>query len=469
MRVLLIQPAKASVTIGGEDLFVFEPLALEYVAAGVAQDHDVRILDMRLDKDLQRVLSEFSPDVVGLTAYTVHVKTVRVLCETVKAWNAETLTVVGGHHATILPADFTSPHIDLIVMGEGVAPFAEIVRRRERGEAFGGIPGVAYAEAGRLIVTDAEPLTDLDAVPPPQRRFTAAYRRDYYCEWMRPLASLRTSKGCPYRCSFCALWKLTGGKYLGRKPETIVEELGQIEEDFVFFDDDESLIDAPRMMALARQIERAGLRKRYFLYGRSDTIARHPDLLEAWRGIGLERVFVGLEFFRDQDLRDVHKGSTVEDNQAAVRLLQSLGIEVFASLIVRPEFSKEDFAALRDYCRDLDLNFATFGVLTPLPGTDFYQQVAEQMILRDYDYFDFVHTLLPTKLPREEFYACYADLAVGAIPPGKVLSFLRKYPWREVPGVVRKLNWIKHTIRHVYRDYETTAPTVAPSPAPCPD
>ena len=51
MKILLVEPAKSPVTIGGEDAFLYEPLALEYVAAGVAQDHDVRILDLRLEKD----------------------------------------------------------------------------------------------------------------------------------------------------------------------------------------------------------------------------------------------------------------------------------------------------------------------------------------------------------------------------------------------------------------------------------
>ena len=56
MKVLLIEPAKAPLTIGGEDAFLFEPLALEYLAAGVARYHDVRILDLRLEKVLQEVL-----------------------------------------------------------------------------------------------------------------------------------------------------------------------------------------------------------------------------------------------------------------------------------------------------------------------------------------------------------------------------------------------------------------------------
>ena len=49
MKILLIEPQKANVSIGGEDVFIFEPLSLEYLAAGISDDHDVKILDMRLD------------------------------------------------------------------------------------------------------------------------------------------------------------------------------------------------------------------------------------------------------------------------------------------------------------------------------------------------------------------------------------------------------------------------------------
>ena len=56
MEILLIQPKKAPLTIGGEDFFLYEPLALEYIAAGVIKDHDVRILDLRLDEDLEQTL-----------------------------------------------------------------------------------------------------------------------------------------------------------------------------------------------------------------------------------------------------------------------------------------------------------------------------------------------------------------------------------------------------------------------------
>ena len=114
MRILLVEPAKPDLAVGGEDAFIFEPLALEYLAAGVRSDHEVRILDMRLDKDLSAILQEFRPEVIGVTAYTVHLSVVQSLCRRVKAWNPEVLTVIGGHHATVRPQDFLVPGVRLL-------------------------------------------------------------------------------------------------------------------------------------------------------------------------------------------------------------------------------------------------------------------------------------------------------------------------------------------------------------------
>lgn len=454
MKILLIEPPKPPSTIGGDDVFLFEPLALEYLASGVSHEHEVRILDLRLENDLQRALANFLPDIVGITAYTVHVNVVRKLFEQIKTWNPQVLTVVGGHHATVMPEDFLSPCIDLIVAGEGVFAFKEIVMRRTKGETFDGIPGVVFTKEDRAIRTDRQAAIDLDAFPFPDRALTAKYRKHYYSEWMKPLASIRTSKGCPYRCKFCAQWKVAGGRYYKREPRRVVEELAQIEEEFVFFADDESLLDAARMTMLARLIKEAGIRKRYFLYGRSDTITRNPDLLTVWRDIGLERVFVGLEFFRDEDLNYIRKNSTSKDNENAVRILHNLGIDVYASFIVRPEFTRADFAALRRYCRRLKLNFASFAVLTPLPGTDLYQEVADQLITRNHDYFDFLHTLLPTALPLKEFYAECHRLYKNGIALTKQLALLKKYPVREIPGTLAKGRRFYRRLETAYLDYE---------------
>ena len=210
-----------------------------------------------------------------------------------------------------------------------------------------------------------------------------------------------------------------------------------------------------RMKTLARLIREAGLRKKYFLYGRSDTITKNPDLLEQWRDVGLQRVFVGLEFFREQDLEFIRKGSTLDDNKRAARILQDLDIDIYASFIVRPEFTREDFAAFHQYCRDLDLTFASFAVLTPLPGTDFYAEVESQLITRNYDLFDFVHTVLPTELPLKEFYVEYSNLYRDAIPLTRSVNTLKRFPLKEMPAALLKSLRILGMIRNAYRDYDS--------------
>ena len=141
MKILLVQPVKPVKALGGEDFAIYEPLALEYLAAGVAGDHDVRILDMRIDHDLDSHLREYRPDVVGITSYTVHVNTVKKLFQQIKTLNPDIVTLVGGHHATILPMDFCTPFIDVIVAGEGVLPFREVIARLEKKTDLSAIPG----------------------------------------------------------------------------------------------------------------------------------------------------------------------------------------------------------------------------------------------------------------------------------------------------------------------------------------
>ena len=453
MKILLVQPPKPEKAVGGDDFSIFEPLALEYLAAGIAGNHDVRILDMRLDPDLDSLLHKYQPDAVGITSYTVHVNTVKRLFQQIKIFNTDIFTIVGGHHATVMPEDFYTPYIDVIIVGEGVFLLREIISRLEKKMAISGIPEAVSRENGTIILRHRDQDLDLDSFPFPRRDLTADYRKLYSCQWMKPLASIRTSKGCLFKCNFCALWKLTGGRYLTRKPEYIVEELGTIEEKCVFFADDESLLDTKRMRALADLIRRTGIRKRYFLYGRSDTIAKHPKLIEQWKKIGLERVFVGLEFIGDADLKWIRKGSTAENNRRAVKVLKSLDIDIFPTFIVRPEFVRKDFEDLRKYCLELDLSFIGFRVLTPLPGTDLYHEVKEKLITSNYDYFDFHHTLLPTALPIKTFYKELTTLYKRSRSLKNRIKLIRKYPLWELPSLFRAYGDFMRRLDTLEQDY----------------
>src|SRR5512139_374234 len=168
MKILLVQPAKPEKALGGEDFHTYEPLALEYLAAGVAGSHDVRILDMRLDPDLDSLLRGYQPDVVGITSYTVHVNTVKRLFQQIKAFNPDIVSVVGGHHATVMPEDFYTPYIDVIVKGEGVVSFREVILRLEKKKDLSGVSGAVSVENGPIVIHQGDRDADLDSLPLPR-------------------------------------------------------------------------------------------------------------------------------------------------------------------------------------------------------------------------------------------------------------------------------------------------------------
>ncbi len=458
MKVLLIQPPKAPMVIGGEDMHIYEPLDLEYIAAGVGDRHSVKVLDMRFDKDIEGCLKEFAPQVVGLTAYTTHVNTVRALCRRIKAALPDALTVVGGHHATAFPQDFEVEAVDVVVAGEGVFSFQEIVQAFEGGRERLRELLEAQGTAGTRILRSRHNAMPLDSYPLPRRDLTQDHRKQYFSEWMKPLATIVTSKGCPFRCDFCCLWKATEGKYLERSPESIVQELEAIEEKNIFFADAESMINAERMGRLAALIKERGIDKKYYCYARSDTVVKHADLLKQWRDVGLERVFVGFEFFRDEDLGDVRKRATVQENERAMRILNDLDISMIAAFLVKPEFEKEDFRAFGEYCRRLkrELKFSMFlfSVLTPLPGTDFYEATKAKLISQNYDHFDLFHPVLPTKLSKKEFFEELHGLYDQLNGPQELLPTLKRFRMLDIPKTMQRYYRVAKQMRNAYKDYE---------------
>ena len=113
-----------------------EPLALEIVAANLLLDgHEVRILDMRHDAGLEGALAAFQPALVGITGYTPDAAEMLRVAQTAKQASPEISVIVGGHHATMCPADFNVPSVDAILMGDGELTIRNLCRSLEHGEA----------------------------------------------------------------------------------------------------------------------------------------------------------------------------------------------------------------------------------------------------------------------------------------------------------------------------------------------
>jgi radical SAM superfamily enzyme YgiQ (UPF0313 family) len=452
MKILLIQPQSCDPLT--DQIFLFEPLALEYLGAGLKLDgHEVLLHDARIEPDYESVFKRFQPDLVGLTGFTSHVTIIKKMALRLKADSHELLVVVGGHHATVQPDDFNTDGIDVVVIGEGVFTLRDIIRAVQNGSGFKEIKGLAIPCPDGMIYTALRPYTDLNELPFPDRTLTTSYRNNYFSEWFKPLASIRTSLGCTARCNFCALWNITGGKYLRRDPAAVLEELKTIAEPNIFFCDDESMCDVKRMDKLADMIHEAGIKKNYFLYGRVDTIVNHPELLAKWAKIGLSQVFVGMEDFSEARLTAMKKGITTAQQVQAAKILDDLGIMMYASFMVDPAYGREDFRSLVSYVRQLKLKYATFTVMTPLPGTELHSERKNEILSSKPELYDMLHALLPTTLPKEEFYRELADLYTKAVPLYRVLPALFKFGLHGMLLRIKLFGRILAKIRAGHLDY----------------
>jgi radical SAM superfamily enzyme YgiQ (UPF0313 family) len=439
MSVLLIHPPQVG-EVGMQRLAFVEPLAVERLAACVPEARP-RILDMRLDADLERALRESSPGVVGIACpFTTQVPAVLRLAERVKDAAPETVILVGGHHPTLMPQDFAAPSVDAIVVGEGERTFADVVARALDGSPLADAPGLIINSPDRQRPTAPRaPIEDLDSLPLPARDLTAAWRKRYF--WMNqiPHALVETARGCPYRCTFCSVWRFYGTAVRYQSPERIAEEVAAVEEPFVFFTDDNFLLSVNRAREAAELLARRGIRKQYTFQARTDTIAKHPDLLEQWRDIGLICVFLGLEKVSGEGLEDLDKRNTVENNEAAISLLKRLGVGFTGNFIADPQWDHADFAELREYVAERQLFNSSFSVLTPLPGTVLYEEVRGRITTDDYEMFDLWHTVLPTRLPLDEFYREFAGLwqaAAASTPQANRRRRMLKGFWQVLTGKV---------------------------------
>jgi radical SAM superfamily enzyme YgiQ (UPF0313 family) len=452
MKILLVYPNASQELIGYGDLgAVAEPLALEYLGAGLKLDaHDVRILDLRLHReDLERTLLSYQPDVVGVTGYSMHVLRMLALCARVREVLPTARTVVGGHHATLMPEDFFEPQVDFVVCGEGVEPLRRLVQALAEGEQdrLRAIAGLWSRHEGRFVSGGEPGKFSIEDLPLPDRTLTAEDRDAYFIDWMRPIALVRTSVGCPYRCSFCSLWKIMDGRYHMRDIERVVAEIAAVRETCVFLVDDEAFVNGKRMMALALALEQAGVRKRYFAYCRIDTMLRQRELMETWRRIGLDRLFIGIEAPTERGLADYNKRLQVAQVEEGLREAREIGIEVFGGFVVNTNYTAREFTQLVRFIQHNKISYPSFTVLTPIPGTaamTSFEHITEKQEngRPNWELFDLQHVVTDTTLPREEFEQRYHDLyqvfserysvhrkAVRLRgPAGEVLTFTEQTP-----------------------------------------
>ncbi len=381
------------------------------VAAGLPE-HEVRILDLRLTDDATPLLRDFQPHACGIgCSFTTEVYRSLDIARHVKQVLPDCFVFIGGHHPTLCPEDCTDPAIDAIALGEAESVVSDLLAAIGDRDRLEGVPGLVLNRPdGQYITRPRAPIADLDALPFPARHLVADRRHLYYMGFHRPHALVETARGCPHRCKFCSVWRFYSGRLRHKSPERVLAELERVSAPHVFFTDDNFLSSVERAHRIADLITQHRIRKSYTFQARADTIARNPDLLAHWKSVGRITVFVGIEKTEEDALEELRKKSTIADNEKALSAMKELGVGFSCNFIVPAEADREEFARLRSYVLGHGLHSASYSVLTPLPGTELYDEMKGQLATRNYELFDLFHAVTPTKLPLEEFYREFASL-----------------------------------------------------------
>lgn len=430
MKILLVEPREHPAVLGLSKFICAEPLALEILAANLLPDgHEVRILDLRMDEGLERAVNEFEPALVGMTGYTQDAAEMLRIARVVKALDPEIFVVVGGHHATMCPADFNVPTVDAIVMGDGERVVRKLAARLERRESLEGVAGLYVRHGRRWTTTGEEDAVDsLDETPHPNRDLVREYRDGYYFWFWDSPVLVETARGCPFRCNYCSVWTFNRGSSRFRCAEGVLEELQDLPQgtEGIFFADDHFLQHLPRAIQLAGLIKDAGIRYRYSFQTRSDSIVRRPEVIEKWAEIGLLTAFLGIEAIRQDELDAMHKSNSVRVNRDAVRILQANGVHIWGAFIVDPNWVEDDFSQLIEFVKESRIDFPQFTIMTPLPGTELFPRMRPSLTFTQHHLYDVLHAVVPTRLPLEKFYEQVARLYREAtVPPADLLKLVR--------------------------------------------
>ncbi len=415
MNVAFIKPPSAGGVLGLDMITMVEPLGLECLAGALEPDgHRCTIVDARIDGEAAAIakVRAFEPEIVGIQCnFTSERFQARRVARTIKRELPGAFVVIGGHDASRDPAWFADPGFDAVALGDGEDVLPPLVDAVERRAPLTGAPGlVLNTSAGQRHTGPPPARHHLDEMPLPARHLISEYAGEYFQQFRKPTALLETARGCPFKCNFCSVWKFHESTFRQKSAARVVEELAQIEVPHVFITDDIFWLDLRRCQELGEAIKASGIRKSFMVQTRTDIVCKFPHVIEQWRDLGYLTVFLGVEKVDDAGLASVNKSNSAANNVRALDILKELGVGYSCTFIVDPDWEREDFDRLKRWMdRHVTYN-AGFTVLTPLPGTDLWDEAKQDVATYDWALYDLFHSVLPTKLPLDEFYREVAGL-----------------------------------------------------------
>lgn len=364
-----------------------------YVAAA-ARDAGHHATVVIADKtDIDAYIKRYDPGLIGFSCVTSSYPVARDMIRHVKKQHPAIPTIIGGHHATFMYREtIEDTGVDYVCRGEGEEVFPLLLDEIASGNIHPVIPGIVFYKDGEYHNdTEIAILDDLNKLP----RIT----RDLVDPQFTFSPKIVSSRGCPFRCSFCSISAFYGGKYRQREVSAVIDDIQEYLRwgyNQFWFHDDNLTVDTVWVNEFCRQIEQKKLKFRWNCMSRLDVICREPQLFARMARCGCSLVSIGLESGIPEVLKRMRKQIGIPQVLKAVRILNGLKISHNWYMIIG---SGDEYDAPRyierniDFFRQLPLDFVLISILTPYPGTELWDKLrSENRILhQDWEKYDMTH------------------------------------------------------------------------------
>jgi anaerobic magnesium-protoporphyrin IX monomethyl ester cyclase len=416
MRILLMHPNYHS---GGAEIAGnWPPAWVAYLAGSLKKEgyDNIRFVDAMThdlsDEQIRSVIAAEKPDVVGTTAITPSIYKAERILEIAKEVSPDTVTVLGGIHATFMYQQVfvEAPWIDCIVRGEGEHVFVDLIRTIDEGrwpQDRDKVKGIAWHDGEHVVANPAAPpITRLDTLAPDWG--VLEWDQYHYIPMQnRRVAVPNFARGCPYTCTFCSQWKFWR-TYRVRKPKDVVDEIEHLYREhnvgFFILADEEPTIHRKKFIEFCEELASRNLDIYWGINTRVTDILRDEEYLPLYRRAGLIHISLGTEAAAQMNLNRFRKETTIEQNKKAIDLLRKHGIVSEAQFIVGMENeTKEQLEETYQMCQDWNPDMANWAMYTPWPFSDMFAELDDKVEVYDFDKYNFVTPIIkPDQMDRAE-------------------------------------------------------------------
>jgi anaerobic magnesium-protoporphyrin IX monomethyl ester cyclase len=394
MRIVLVHPAGSNWVPGKRDITAtanrMAPLGLLSIAASLERaGHEVFVHDglgpraVSGAEENVRLILGHDPELVGFSATTSGFLNAWEMVAAVKQARPGVVTVFGGVHVSALGKALLErfDHIDYLCPGEGEATLTELASGEDPARIDGLIRWV-----GEEVVVNAPraPLPDLDALPFPAYEKLAGFPRGYNLplfSYIRfPGATMITSRGCTYQCSYCDRSVFKRG-YRWNSPAYIYDHMRHLRMRFgvrhLNIYDDLFTANRPRIAELCDMLTRKPLGMQFNCAVRVGQTDR--ELLAMLKAAGCLMVSIGIESGDPEMLRRHKAGVTLEEVRKAVEMIRAVGLRAKGLFMMGlPGETEESVRRTGDFVLSLGLDDMNMTKFTPFPGAPIWETIRQE-------------------------------------------------------------------------------------------